>query len=341
MYHNNNKQKNNSQKLRGKGGIILMLSLFCLLFLISLRFGSTKISFSDFIEIFAPNGRNTTEGIIFFLIRLPRSLACTVAGMGLALSGVLLQAVTGNDLAGPNIIGVNAGAGFAMILFLAFFPNAFYLQSVAAFCGSLLSSLIIIGLANKISPNKGTLILSGIALTSLLNAGISLISLLDEDALVSYKYFSIGTVSSAKTSEIIIPFIIISVCFFIAVMLSKKTDLLYLGDEIASSLGLNVKAFRILLIILASACAASAVSFAGLLGFVGLVVPHIGRALVGNNSRYLIIFSTLLGAIILLLADTLGRVLFSPTDIPVGIIMAFVGVPFFMYLLLGKGTNRQ
>lgn len=336
MRQNSKKDTKTLYRLRNKGGILFMLSLFAILFILSLRFGSAKMSFKEFISAVFAQNKDSVGSIIFFSIRLPRAFAAAVAGMGLGVSGVLLQSVTGNDLAGPNIIGVNAGAGFMMILAMCFFPKAFYLQSAFAFCGALGASLIIIAISSKISHGKSTVILSGIALTSLLNAGISLISLIDEDVLTAYNYFSVGSVSGVKISEVIFPFTVILLCLSISLILAKKIDLLYLGDEIAVALGLNVNSFRFLCIILASASAAAVVSFAGLLGFVGLVVPHIARNVVGNSSRYLIIFSALIGSCIVLVADTLGRLLLSPTDIPVGIVMAFIGVPFFMYLLLRR-----
>ena len=304
---------------------------------LSLRYGSAQMTMGEFFSGFGDS--TSANGIILYSIRLPRVLGAILAGVGLSASGVLLQTVTDNPLASPNIIGVNAGAGLAVILCLSFLPANIYLLPIGAFVGALASTLLIVFIANKISSSKITVILSGIAFSAILNAGISFVSLLDTDVLASYNYFSIGGLSGLKLNELIVPAVMIVVALTCALALSHRARLLILGDGIASSLGVNVKRIRIICLVLASLLAASVVSFAGLIGFVGLIVPHIARRFTGESLKKLLITSSLVGSILVQVSDLLGRVLFAPSELPVGIIMSLIGAPFFFFLLI-KSRGR-
>lgn len=154
--------------------------------------------------------------------------------------------------------------------------------------------------------------------------------------LVSYNYFSVGGFSSMDMHKLMLPALIIGCCLLVSLAFSGQIDLLCLGDSMAVSLGVRVKRLRLLCMVCASASAAAVVSFAGLLGFVGLVVPHIARRLAGNNTRWLLITSAFAGSILVLLADWLGRMLFAPSELPVGVMMALVGAPFFFVLLMKR-----
>lgn len=315
---------------------LLLLSVYC-----SLRFGSSHMDEAAFWQGLLRRPGQETYSLILYTIRMPRVLAALLAGAGLSISGVLLQTVTGNDLASPNIIGVNSGAGFCVILFLCFFPTAVYALPFAAFFGAFMTTLLIVSVANRIGSGKSTIILAGIAFTAVLNAGISFLSLLDSDVLTAYNYFSIGGVAGVRLESLLIPGIVIAATFAVSLSISRKINLLCLGDSMAMSLGVPVKAVRMGCLVLASASAAAAVSFAGLLGFVGLVVPHICRKLVGVESKNLLTASVFTGGIVVVLADLAGRVLFAPSELPVGIMMSVVGAPFFFGLLLQKkGGNR-
>lgn len=310
---------------------ILLLISFC-----SLRFGSAHMTSKEFFNALVWTSGYETQSLILFSVRLPRIIAGLIGGIGLSVSGVLLQKVTNNHLASPNIIGVNSGAGFFVVLFLTFFPNQNTLLPFAAFAGALLATLIILALGRKADSSKSTVILAGIAVTALLNACISFLNLMDTDILSSYNAFSVGSISSVKISEMILPAIIIAFSFLFSVLFSGKTDLLCLGDPCAKSLGINTNALRFILVVCASASAAAAVSFAGLLGFVGLVVPHIARKLVGSSTRHMLVSCIFIGSSTVILADLAGRIIAAPSEIPVGITMAFIGAPFFLCLLLRK-----
>ena len=319
-----------------KYGIFILLSfLFLCAAVTALWLGSSKLSLSEvFAGLFSEE--NTKISVIIRHIRLPRMLAALLAGVGLSVSGVLLQGVTDNGLASPNIIGVNSGAGFLTILMLSCFPHAVFALPFAAFFGAFLTTLLIVWTANRIGSSKTTIILAGMALTTILNAGISFISLLDTDVVAVYNYFSVGGLSGVTMERLLIPAVLIFLSLGVSLLLSPKISLLCLGDSLASSLGVRVRFLRIVCLLCASASAAAVVSFAGLLGFVGLIVPHIARRLTGGGMTKALLSSSLVGGTIVMLADTIGRTLFAPTEIPVGIVMALVGAPFFLVLLLRR-----
>ena len=303
----------------------------------SLLFGSARLNPAEVFEGLICGGG--TIGTIIRSVRLPRLLGAFLAGWGLSVSGVLLQTVTSNDLASPNIIGVNSGAGFAVILMLAFFPTATALAAPAAFVGALAATLLIIAISSRLGGGRVTVILGGMALTALLNAGISAVSLIKTDVVSVYNYFSIGGLSGIAAKRLILPFAFILVSYIAALLLSPRINTLCLGDGISSSLGTNVRAVRALSLICASASAAAAVSFAGLLGFVGLIVPHIARKLVGENTLRELLAAPLIGAALVTAADTFGRVILAPTELPVGLCLAAIGAPFFLILLMRRRKN--
>jgi len=310
----------------------VLTGLLVLFFLLSLFCGAAALSPSEVLKALFGTDESTVS-IIVSGLRLPRALAGLLAGIGLSVSGVLLQSVTGNALASPNVIGVNSGAGLAVILLLVFFPALLPALPLFAFLGAFAATLIIVHLARRFGGTSTTVVLAGVALTSVINATISFITLLDTDAVSSYNYFSIGGLAGIQLSELVLPTVLILLSFLVSLLLSRPLETLRLGDSTAKALGVRVTALRTLALICASASAAAAVSFAGLLGFVGLVVPHVARGLVGGRISRLLPSSALLGGILVLSSDLLGRTLLSPTEIPVGILMALLGAPFFLYLL--------
>ena len=319
--------------------VVAVASLLLLLaFMAALFFGSTKLTASQVVGgMFGSASQEIT--VIVRNLRLPRALAAVVAGVGLSVAGVLLQAVTDNDLASPNIIGINSGAGFAVIIMLSVFPYNAFAIPFAAFAGAFAAAMLIVYTSSKIGVAKSTVVLAGVALTTILNAAISFISMVDTDTMAIYSHFSVGGLAGVALKDIVLPVVLVAVSVAVVLVLADRISILCLGDSLAASLGVKVKALRVVCLVCASFCAAAVVSFAGLLGFVGLVVPHIARALVGKNIKNCIVVSSLAGAVLVLLADMLGRIILAPTEIPVGIVMAFIGAPFFMYLLLRRKHN--
>lgn len=314
--------------------------LFLILLLIAcvfagLLFGSVPIQLTD---IFDPT---STTYLLITTVRIPRVFAGLLAGVGLACSGVILQGVMNNSLASPNTIGVNSGAGFAVMLSMLIFPGNITTIPVFAFVGALLTTLAIFFLAYLADSSRTTIILAGITVSSFLSAGINTVKLLDTDITVNMTSFMIGSLSGLTLSKLALPACCILLAFFVSLFLAKPLNILGLGDDIARSLGLHVGVTRFILLLISSVLAGCVVSFAGLLGFVGLIVPHICRHLFGNDARFLLPCSALLGASFVLLCDLLGRTLFAPFELPVGILMAFTGGPFFLYLLLKKKGGRR
>ena len=326
----------NRTTLQRAGGVALLL-LLVLAALLSLRLGSAELDSRTFWN--GVTGKDPTASIILYHLRIPRLLGAILAGAGLSLAGLLLQTVLGNGLAGPNVIGVNAGAGFFAILTLYFAPALVSLLPLSAFLGAFLTTLLIVAVAARVGGGRSTVLLAGIAVTALLNAGISLISLLDTDVLASYNHFSIGSVAGVLLRALPFPALLIGLCFAFTLLLGKRLETLTVGDELAASLGIRVRPLRILCLLLASAAAAAAVSFAGLLGFVGLMVPHLARRL-ARGFRCQTVYSVLLGGLLVVVADLLGRVLFAPAELPVGILLAAIGAPFFLILLLRRSHNE-
>lgn len=336
-----NKQSNKGTFFCSPKGILLLFGVLVLVSVCALRFGSVHMSTKRFWEALFLSTGAETDSLILYSVRLPRILAGVLAGIGLSVSGVLLQAVTDNALASPNVIGVNAGAGFGVILTLAVLPGAagmlrLSLLPLFAFGGALLATFTVLLLSRCAGGGRSATVLSGVAVSALLNALISGMTLLNTDLLSSYNAFSIGGFRGVQYGELILPAVMIFLCLAASLLLSSGVDLLCLGHSTAALMGVRVGFLRTVCILCASASAAAAVSFAGLLGFVGLIVPHMARRLVGHRTRYLLIVSALLGGSVTVLADLGGRVLLAPTEIPVGITMALVGAPFFLFLLFQK-----
>lgn len=321
------------------GGLAILSILLLLAVLLAARTGSAAMSAAEFFGGLLQRRGYETQSRILYAVRLPRVLSAVVAGAGLSASGVLLQSVTGNDLAGPNIIGVNSGAGLAVMLLLFFAPRAALATPFAAFAGAFLTTLLIVSVSTRVGGSKASVILVGIAVSAILNAGISFLSLLDTDVLASYNYFSVGGLSGVLPQQLPVPAAIILVSIGCAWLLAGKIDILCLGDSVAVSLGVRVTALRTVCLMLASACAAAVVSFAGLLGFVGLMVPHIARRLCGSATGRLLPVAVLTGSILVVLSDLLGRILFRPSELPVGVLLALLGAPFFFWLLMRRNRH--
>lgn len=310
----------------------ICLPLLLVVMAAGLCFGSAPLSLSQLAAALTGAGEDSVR-LILTQLRLPRVLAGVLAGVGLSTAGVLLQTVTSNELASPNVIGINSGAGLAVILLLTAAPAAGALLPLSAFVGAFGAAMVILLAGNRLGGSRSGILLIGIAVTTLLNAAISFLSLLDEGILAQYNHFTVGSLRAIRLDDLAIPAVIILTAFGASMALSGRLGVLCMGDAAAAALGIRVKRLRICALACAAACSAAVVSFAGLLGFVGLVVPHIARRLVGENPARMLPASALAGAIIVVLADLLGRTLFAPSELPVGILMSLIGAPYFLILL--------
>ena len=322
--------------------IVTALVFFLLSALISLLLGSAKLGVADIIEVILRGKSNTANGNIFLFVRLPRTLACLVCGGALAVSGAVIQGVFGNRLASPSIIGVNSGAGLAVTVCVAFGLYGSWAMSAFAFLGAFLSVLLVSAIAHKSRASRGTVILLGVALNSLLGAFSDAIVTLIPEANVLSNDFKVGEFSGVTFQKLIPVVILCTLAMIFLSSLTNELDIITLGDESAISLGLDIHIYRTLFLILAALLAGCAVSIAGLLSFVGLIVPHIIRRISGGSHRTLLPLCALFGGAFVCLCDTVARTAFAPYEIPVGIIMAFVGAPFFILLLIrGKGGHSN
>ncbi|MBQ1270887.1 MAG: iron ABC transporter permease [Clostridia bacterium] len=327
------------KKLRLAVGAGLLLCLTAVL--LSLCLGSITISPADIVDILAGGGEGVSAGILRFS-RLPRTCACVLAGIGLSVSGAVLQNVLSNKLASPSIIGVNAGAGLGVTLCCAAGALSGWAVSASAFAGSLMAIMVILMFTYRTGASKTTVILVGVAMNSMLNAFSESVTVLFPDVAALNMEFRVGGFSGVSSSRLTPAAVLIGGSLILLLTMLNELDIVTLGDEMAKSVGLSVKKYRVLLLVLAALMAGAAVSFAGLLGFVGLIVPHLIRRVFGGESRYLVPISALFGAAFVTLCDLAARLLFLPYELPVGIIMAVIGGPVFVMLLIRyKGGHRN
>lgn len=308
---------------------------------LNLCLGAQRVPVAEVFQALTGRGNGTTAFRIVRYVRLPRLCACLLAGAALAASGAIIQGVLSNALAAPSTIGVNAGAGLAVALCAAIAPTALKLVPLAAMAGAFLGVMTVLLIAQRTGASKITLVLAGVAVSSIFSAGIDAVVTFVPEALNGYSDFRIGGFSSVSMTRITPALWPAVLSFGASLSLHNEMDVLLLGKEQAQSLGLPAERLRVILLGLAAVLAGSAVSVGGLVGFVGLIVPHIMRGLVGEESGALLVSSALGGAALLGGCDLLGRLLFAPYEIPVGIVMSLAGGPFFIWLLQRRGRLRD
>ncbi len=312
-------------------GVFLVVAV-----LMSLCLGSAQISLSNLWEVLLKHDGSSVAGRIFWYARLPRTAACLLAGAALSVAGAVIQGVLTNKLASPGIIGVNAGAGLAVTVCCALGAFSGWTIAGAAFFGAITSVLLVALTAQKIGASRTTVILGGVAVNSCLNAASEAISILIPDAGMLAADFRVGGFSSVAYTRLIPAGILIVLGLVVLFTLCNELDVISLGEDTAQGLGMPVKQMRTIFLALAALLAGAAVSFAGLLSFVGLIVPHVARKFVSNESGKLLPFCAIFGAGFVTVCDLLARTMFAPYEIPVGILLSFIGGPFFLFLLLQK-----
>lgn len=327
-----------------KRGIIGLLALICaLVALISLVIGQFFIDPRDLLRLFASSLRGVESGldgrvaVVFWQIRLPRVLAGLLIGSGLSVAGAVYQGIFRNPMASPDVLGVSQGAALGASAAILLGLPLLMVNGLAFFLGlaTMLLSLLIAGRSR--GDRSISLILSGMMIGWLCNAGVSLVKLLADptDALPAITYWLMGSLASIRISDIWFLLPCVALGMLPLLLLRWKINVLTLGDREALSLGIHPGRYRALVIVCATLMTAACVSVSGMIGWVGLVVPHIARRLVGDDYRYLLPASALVGAAYLLAVDDFARMLAS-IEIPIGILTAFIGAPFFIYLLLRR-----
>lgn len=312
----------------------VLTAAFVLTSAAALAFGATSLSFLDFYRAIVGGDSSSVAYRVFCYVRLPRVIAAVLAGAALATAGALIQGVLNNPLAGPNILGINAGAGFGAVFVMALFPAALFAVPIAAFGGAMLCTLFILVLAGRSGGGRVTVILAGVAVGSVFSAGIDTLKTLFPDLAFDADAFLIGGLGGVSLSRIAPAAWLIAAGLLTALLSARCADVLALGDETAASLGVRVRTARCFLLAVAALLSGAAVSFSGLLGFVGLLVPHALRRFTGNSHRVLLPAAALGGATFVLLCDLISRTVFAPYEVAVGIVMSLIGAPLFLVLLL-------
>lgn len=308
--------------------------------LLSLCLGAAPLSPGEVFSALAGRGSGAAAQIVLYA-RLPRTCGCLLAGAALAAAGTIIQGVLGNPLAAPNVIGVNAGAGLCTALCAALFPAWTAAVPFAAFLGALGGVGLVLGIGARTGASRMTLVLAGVAVSGMFSAGIDAVLTFFPDALNGYTDFRVGGVANLSMGRVVPAFWVILAAFALALSLAGEMDVLLLGEETARSLGLPARRLRVILLALAAALAGAAVSFAGLLGFVGLIAPHMARRLIGEDSSARLLWASALGGAALLTAcDILARTLFAPYELPVGVVLSLLGGPFFLWLLFRQRRGR-
>ncbi|MGY0692811.1 FecCD family ABC transporter permease [Virgibacillus sp. FSP13] len=322
--------------------MVLLVLLIIAMFFVSLSTGVIKIAPLEVIKTLAGNGTERQE-LVLFDFRLPGIVLALLIGAGLAVSGVILQGVTQNELADPGILGINTGAGLAVVLFIYFFQDAINVESsVSAFImplfalvGAVFAAFLIYTLAWKDGVNPVRLILVGIGVNAAFSAALIIFQLkMDPQDFRQATVWLAGDIWNANWSFVyaLLPWILILIPF--TLHKAHSLNVLNLGDDIASGLGSKVEHERRILLLLAVALAGACVAAGGGIAFLGLVVPHIARRIVGPTHQRIIPVSTLIGALLLMVADVIGKNVLAPTEIPVGVVVAILSTPYFVYLLM-------
>ena len=316
-------------------GISLILLIVLLVLLTTV--GSVNLSFGEIISALI-NDDNKMVTTIVYKMRLPRNILAVLVGANLAVSGILLQSVMNNPLADPGITGVSTGASVAAIIILLVAPQFTSILPIAAFIGGAIACMLVFLMAYKNGLKPGRIVLAGVAINTILGGVISYLSTMYSDRIQSAMLWLNGSLATKTWADVEMLFVYSIVGLIVSLLLIRSANVLQLGDDAATNLGFNVNLTRLLISVVAVFLAATSTAVVGVISFVGLIVPHISRMLMGSDHKFTIPFSIILGSMVLLVADTLGRTIGGAVEIPVGVIMSIVGGPFFLYLLRKRGN---
>lgn len=331
-----------AKKKKYKRTMVMIFLAIVAVFLISLNTGEIRISPMDTFKTFFGLGSEMDE-LVLFEFRLPRMVIALLVGASIAVSGAIWQGVSQNGLADPGILGVNAGAGFAVVLFIFAFQGSMsnlgdftiFVLPLFAFAGAAFAAFLIYVLAWKKGITPVRLILTGIGINAAFSAAIVVIQLKmsPNDFNQAIVWLSGSIWGSSWTYVLsVVPWMLIFLV--LAMVRARYLNIMNLGDQISYGLGISVHKERSFLMLIAVALAGASVAVAGSISFLGLAAPHLARKLVGPKHQGMISASAMIGALLLLLADTLGRVILAPSEVPVGLVVSALGAPYFIYLLM-------
>lgn len=329
------------------GGLLIVL--FILIILAS-TLGVANINFYDALKIILSkipllnylvdtNHLSITHQKIVLNIRLPRILLAALVGISLASAGVIFQAIFKNPMAEPYILGVSSGAAFGatiiMILGLDMYYMGFSIVSIGAFIGAIITTSLVYKIAkiNNKTPVI-TLLLAGIAISFFLSSLINLLMTLNQDQLEKIVFWTMGSLTSASWDKLTVSFWVILISIIIFIVFSRDLNVILMGEETAHNLGVDVELLKKILLVVASIMTASVVAMTGIIGFVGLIVPHAVRLFIGPDHKRLLPTTIIVGAIFMIVADTISRLALAPLEIPIGVVTALIGAPYFIFLLV-------
>ncbi|MCW4029048.1 MAG: iron ABC transporter permease [Candidatus Bathyarchaeota archaeon] len=334
--------------------LIVIFSLFVILIitaLFSISLGAASPSFGSAVQVIFSkalpflniNPGTDLEQTIIWSIRLPRIILAIIAGAGLAAAGATMQGILRNPLVSSYILGISSAAGFgaALAIVFGFSLVGFYGQYLVignAFIFCLLAMVIVYLIARVRGMSTETVILAGVAVGFLFSALLSLVQYISpkQNAIQAITFWLMGGLYNANWESILVCAPIVAVAIIVMIFQSWNINIMSMGEEVAVSLGVNSKRTLAINMVLETVATAAIIAFTGIIGFVDLIAPHIARMLIGNDHRYLIPCSIVLGSLMLLCADTVGRLIIMPAELPVGIVTSLLGVPFFIYLLIRK-----
>ena len=341
---------NNIYQYNSKKVFKILIALFILLFVsyISIFKGITDINLKRvLVTIFKNLSFNNTEPlspreiVVFLDLRLTRVVLGSVAGFLLAICGTVMQAITENKMSSSFTTGISSAASMGAALSILFFTGKYvYFDLITiffAFSFGIICSFLVYGISNVKGMNKSTLILTGIAFNYLFSSGNAALQFIaNEDVLSSIVNWTFGNLSGVSWNKILILFLILLIFFPYFFINRYSYNLLLTGEDSVTSLGVNVKKFRFISGIIITLITSAVVSFIGIIAFVGIIAPHISRMLIGDDHKYSIILSGIIGAFLVVFSDYIGRNLLSPIIIPIGIVISFVGIPIFIYLIINS-----
>ncbi|WP_273426292.1 iron ABC transporter permease [Marinobacter sp.] len=323
-------------------GLLLSLALVGATLVASLILGQITVTSHDLYNSLFSYSPGDLEHLVVRSERVPRTVIALVVGAGLAVSGVLMQSLTRNPLASPGILGINAGALFLVVVGASLFSLTAPSQLIwLAFIGAAVAASLVYFLGHE--PGRGVspvrIVLAGVALTAMFVSFAQGLLILNQERFESMLFWIAGSVSG-RSLEAVAPLLpVIGVGLLLSLVLSRQLNLLGLDDEVTQGLGMNVGQIRLLTGLLVIILAGTSVAIAGLIGFVGLIVPHIARGVLGTDHRWLIPGSALIGGALLMGSDTLARLLIPPREVPIGVVTALMGTPLFLYLARRTGNS--
>ena len=320
-------------------GLFLGMALAATAFVASVMLGTTNIALPTFIDALIHYDPARVAHIIILTERLPRAVIAALVGASLAITGALMQTMTRNPLASPSILGINAGAMFFVVIATSLLPLHTPVDYVwAALLGAFVAACLVVmlsrGRQGELSPLR--VVLAGVAITAMFVSFSQGLLIIDQQSFESVLYWLAGSVSGRELSLVVPLLPLFGAALLLCALLVRHANALLLGDDMITGLGMRAGTIKLLLGLVVILLAGSSVALAGMIGFIGLIVPHMARGIVGVDHRWLLPACALLGASLLMLADVASRFLMPPQDVPVGVMTALIGTPFFIYLARRK-----